>query len=84
MDLHKWTTEAMRWALHAYCYEGMVEEFPEEFDRLFRAGRSPYEAVDEFAEDAGLDRVDGFYGIHSNKEFIRDSAWRSIPTTERD
>lgn len=71
MDKDKWLREAKRWAKHAYCYEGMVDEFPEHFDRLFEQNASPYDAVDFFASDCELDRVDGFYGINSGKAFVR-------------
>jgi hypothetical protein len=70
MDKEKWTKEAGRWAKHAYCYEGMVDEFPEFFDDDVRAaGIDPYDAVDQFAESNELDRADGFYGINSDKSF---------------
>ena len=73
MTKDKWLAEARRWARHAYCYEGMVDEFPEAFDAYFAAGdRDPYEAVDDFAEGCELDRADGFYGINSNKTFVKE------------
>jgi hypothetical protein len=72
MTQDKWMTEAKRWAKHAYCYEGMVDEFPEEFASAFLAGDDPYEAVDGFASASDLDRADGFYGINSNKKFVKE------------
>ena len=75
MDKDKWLREAKRWAQHAYCYEGMVDEFPEHFEREFGQGFDPYESVDLFANDAGLDRADGFYGINSNKSFVKIRDW---------
>lgn len=71
MTKEKWLAEARRWADHAYCYGGMVDEFPEHFVSHFEAGADPYEAVDAFGGDADLDRQDGFYGINSGKTFVR-------------
>lgn len=71
MDKGKWMKEARRWAQHAYCYEGMVDEFPEEFEAAYLKGNNPYDAVDLFAVDADLDRADGFYGINSDREFVK-------------
>ena len=72
MTKDKWLTEARRWAKHAYCYEGMVDEFPEHFEEAYARSIDPYEAVDCFAKGADLDRADGFYGINSNKTFVKD------------
>ena len=71
MDRDKWLREARRWAKHAYCYEGMIDEFPEHFDDALARGIDPYEAVDCFAEGCDLDRADGFYGINSGQKFVR-------------
>ena len=75
MTQDKWMAEARRWAKHAYCYEGMVEEFPTWFDSAYEAGQDPYEAVDAFGESYGLDRADAFYGINSGKPFVKE--WRA-------
>ena len=69
MDKDKWLKEARRWAKHAYCYEGMVDEFPSWFDSAYEEEQGPYDAVDAFGESYGLERADGFYGINSDKTF---------------
>jgi hypothetical protein len=74
MTKDKWMTEARRYAKHAFCYEGMVDEYPEHFEDQFEDGSvDPYEAVDEFAENVGLDRADGFYGINSGTKFVKEA-----------
>jgi hypothetical protein len=74
MDKEKWTKEARRWARHAYCYAEMVEEFPTWFDSAFEAGQDPYDAVDAFGDSCSLERADGFYGINSDKVFVKEAA----------
>jgi len=75
MDKDKWLAEARRWAKHAYCYEGMVDEFPDWFGKSFQIKLDPYEAVDAFSDMSDLDRCDGFYGINSDKTFHK--LWRT-------
>jgi hypothetical protein len=72
----KWLDEAKRYAEHAYCYGGMVPEFPEFFANAFAQGDDPYKAVDDFGDDGGLDRQDGFYGINSDKKFVKAEGCR--------
>lgn len=74
MDKEKWLREARRYAKHAYCYEGMVDEFPEEFEAPFAAGISPYDAVDNFGDAADLDRADSMatWGINAGKTFVKE------------
>jgi hypothetical protein len=75
MDKDKWLREAKRWAKHAYCYEGMVDEWPEHFEADAARGIDPYASVDAFAEDSDLDRADGFYGINSGVKFVKVRDW---------
>lgn len=78
MDKDKWLREAKRWAEHAYCYEGMVDEFPEHFEREFEQGMNPYESVDLFGNDAGLDRADSMatWGINAGKTFVKAEGFK--------
>lgn len=71
-DNEKWLREARRYAKHAYCYEGMVDEFPGHFADEFACQANPYDAVDSFAQEYDLDRADGFYGINSRKKFVKE------------
>ena len=73
MTEEQWMKEARRWAKHAYCYEGMVDEFPEFFAALYRSNSDPYESVTCFANNHDLDRADGFYGINSHVEFKKEA-----------
>lgn len=74
MDKDKWLREARRWAKHAYCYEGMPDEFPEHFDQAFAEGAEPYGAVDGFAEAYDLDRADSMatWGVNAGVAFVRE------------
>jgi hypothetical protein len=76
MDKDKWLREAKRWAKHAYCYEGMVDEFPEHFERFY-GSCDPYEAVNCFATDYGLERADSMatWGINAGKKFVKGKDW---------
>ena len=72
MNSDKWTREARRWARHAYCYEGLIDDFPEFFEAARTAGDDPYEAVDRIAARYDLDRADQNWGIHQNVPFVKE------------
>lgn len=73
MTEEKFMAEAKRYAKHAFCYEGMVDEYPDFFVQAWESDLNPYDTVDNFAEIGSLDRADGFYGINSNVEFVKEA-----------
>lgn len=57
-DKATWLERARKRARVGWGYEGMVDEFPEWFDREFAAGTEPESAVDEFADAYDLSEPD--------------------------
>lgn len=72
---HLWLKEARRWAKHAYCYEGMVDEFIDYFEVANCEGVNPYDAVDAFATKHDLDRADQNWGINQGVQFNKET-WK--------
>lgn len=71
-----WIIEARRYAGHIWCYEGLVDDFPESASEAFERGDDPYEYVLAFGERYDLDRADQNWGINSGvtfeKRWVRD------------
>lgn len=61
-SLADWLKDAADYADRTYAYSGMLDDAPEFFEAKHRAGATPQEAVDEYADDCDMDTVEDWLG----------------------